>query len=125
MSLTKFLKNKDEFYRKISFLSNALLVIAAMLVASYLVAPLLGGKLSVYAIIAYASWIGIALVSKLFLRRVRKGLRVRVFEYLLLCLCVIVNLAVWFRYPINVILSILSIAGCVFAYRAQDKPQTE
>jgi hypothetical protein len=125
MSLTKFLKNKDEFYRTISFLSDVLLVIAAMLIASYLVAPLLGGKLSVYAIIAYASWIGIALVTKLFLRRVRKGLRVRVFEYLLLCVCVIVNLVVWFRYPIGVILSMLCVAGCVFAYRAQDKRKTE
>ena len=125
MSLGKFFKNKDEFYRKMSFFLDALLIIAALLVASCLVAPLLGGKLSVYAVIPYASWIGIALVAKRFLRRVRKGLRVRVYEYLLLCLCVIVNLAVWFRYPISVILSVLSIAGCVFAYRAQDKRKPE
>jgi small-conductance mechanosensitive channel len=123
MSLKNLRMNKDEFYKTILFLSNTLLALAALLIVLYLIAPLLGGKLSVYAIIAYASWIGIALVSKLFVRRARKGLRIRAYEYIIACLYVIFNLLFWFRYPVGIILSILSIVGLFFAYRAQDRRQ--
>ena len=121
MTLRKFGPNKDVLYKAVSFLSNVLLVLGTIFVASYLAAPLLGGNLSAYAIIVYASWIATALVLKLLLRRARKGLRIRASEYLIACLCSIINLVLWFRYPIGVILSILSIVGFVFAYRSQDK----
>lgn len=95
MSLKTLRMNKDEFYRTMLFLSNTLLVLAVVLIVLYLIAPLLGGKLSIYAIIAYISWIGIALLSKLFVRRARKGLRIRAYEYIIASLCVILNLLFW------------------------------
>lgn len=122
MSVRKFwLTNRDEYYKIVLFLSNGWLVLGAMLVASYLVIPLFGAKLSVRAVIAYASWIVMALALKFYVRRLQKRLRIRAHEYLLIYLCVVFNFVVWFRYPIGILLSILSIIGFVFAYRAQNK----
>lgn len=122
MPVKKFIaRNKDEFYKIILFLSNGLLVLGIMLTIIYLVIPLLGGKSSVRAVIAYASWIGIGLGLKFYVRRLQKRLRIRAHEYVLIYLCVVFNFVVWLGYTIGILLSILSIIGSVFAYRVQNK----
>jgi len=115
----KFMMSKDDYIKAVSLLVNASLVLSSILVALYLVLPLFGSKFSVRAVIAYASWIGIALVTKLFLKRIRKGERIRAYEYLLGCLFTIVYPLLGFPYPIGIIFSILCIIGFIFVYRAQ------
>ena len=117
--MAKFVMSKDQYIKAVSLLANAFLVLSSVLVALYLIAPLFGGKFSVRAVIAYASWIGIALVTKLFLRRIRKGERIRAFEYLLGCLFTIVYPLLGFPNPIDIIFSILCVAGFILVYRAQ------
>ena len=113
--------NKDEFYRRVLFLSNVLLVLGATLAVLYLLVPLFGGKFSAHAVIAYASWAGIGVGLKPMLRRRLKGLRVRAYDYIVACLSVIFSMVIWERYPINVILIILTILAFFFSYRAQNK----
>ena len=113
--------NRNEHLKFLSFVTNVGLILSLILFTSYFVAPLFGGKFAVYAVIIYASWIGIALVIKLFIRRSRKGDRIRAYEYLLGCLFSIVTPLLGFRYPIGIILIVLIIGGFFFVYRAQDK----
>lgn len=113
--------NKDKFHKIILFLSNGFLIIGTFLVILYLLIPLFGGKLYVYAVLVYVSWIGVALALRLIIRRSQKRLRVRVHEYLVASLCVIFNLVISFGYTIGFILSIFSVVGLVFAYRVQNK----
>lgn len=112
--------NKVELYKSALFLSNCAVILGATLAVTYLVIPLLGAKLSFRAIIAYASWAGIGLGLKPILRKKLEGLRVMAHEYFIACLSVIFSIIVWWRYPINIILSILVVAGFVFSYKAQN-----
>jgi len=121
MSLNKTLVNKDEIYKITSFAFNCLLVVALIFISVYLAASLFGGKLLLNAIIHYASWLVIALAGKYVLRRALKGQRIRGYDYSLVCLATIVNLVIWFSYPVNIILSVLCIVGIVLSYKAQDR----
>jgi hypothetical protein len=121
MTPRKFGLSKDEYLKSILLFLNAFLVFASMLVVLYVLVPLFAGKFSIYTVVVYASWIAAALVLKHHLKRVKKGLRVRAREYILLCILSVVNLLFWLWYPIGVILSVLSIAGFFLGYRAQSK----
>jgi hypothetical protein len=57
-------------------------------------------------------------VLRIILKRLRKGLRYRAYDYPIICFVAIINLFVWFSYPTNVILSILTLVALVFSYRA-------
>jgi len=113
--------DKEKLYGRLFVLANFFLIFSVILVAAYLAIPLLGGKLSVSAMTHYGSWICLAVGMRILSQRGRKGLRIRIYEYLLGYLAAIVNFIVWFSFPINMILSILCLAGFVFDYRAQNK----
>jgi len=121
MSIRNILKNKEEVYSMAFVLANLFLIFSVIIFSVYLVAPLLGGKLSISALIHYGSWIILAIVVRIVSQRGRKRLRIRLHEYAMVCLVAIVNSALWFAYPINIILSILSIVGTTISYRAQNK----
>ena len=110
---------KEEIYSIASFAANSLLTIAALFVIAYFLAPLLGGKLSIDAIIHYASWIILALAVKYFLRRARKGLKIRLHDYALIYVCSVINLVIWFSYPLNIVVSILFLIATFYSYRAR------
>jgi hypothetical protein len=120
MTPRKFGLSKDEYFKSILLFLNAFLVFASILTVFYVVFPLFAGKFSIYTVIVYTSWAAAAFVLKHHLKRVQKGLRVRVREYILLCILTVLNLLFWFGYPIGVILSVLSIAGFFIAYRAHE-----
>lgn len=110
-----------EIYDFASVALNVYMTGAAIIFVVYLVAPLLGGKLLFNALILYGSWIGMGLFLKFLVKRVQKGLRIRPHQYVSLCLYNIVCMFLWFRYPINVFLSVLTIVGIAFAYKAQQR----
>ena len=114
------IKEREIVYRVSSVTFNILLFIAIVFIVIYLVAPFFGGKLSIDAIIKYASWACIALAMKYVLKRSKIGLPIRVREYLLLCILLIINFIVWFKYPINLILVLFGVIGFVISYRAQN-----
>ena len=109
--------NKKEIYGKFIFLANLLLIFSFMMFSVYLIAPLVGGKLSTHALMAYASWIGLALAGKFIIKRRLNGLAIRVHDYSLICLVAVANLSIWFAYPVNIILGILCIIVAAVAYR--------
>jgi len=119
--MKKLIANKKELYNRIFILSTAFLIFSAILFSIYLIAPLLGGKLSIPALKGYASWILVALAARIFSQRGRKGHYIRLFEYLILCLAAIVNFVVWFSYPINIILSTLCVIGIGISWKSQQR----
>jgi hypothetical protein len=121
MSKKRFWTNKEDVCHFVSMAVNIYLAMAVIIFVPYLVAPLLGGKLFPRALIMYGSWIGMALCSKYFLSRLRKGLPIRLHEYVLLSLYSIGCMFLWFPYPISILFSILIIIGDVFSYKAQHR----
>jgi len=111
--------DKEKIYKIASVVSNFILIIAILLLSIHLIAPLIGGKLLINALIQYASWAGIVLAIKVAIKRVQKRLSMRPQEYSIICLMVIVNLWIWFTYPLNFILSILCVICLVSSYKAQ------
>lgn len=120
MSMRNSLRNKERFYGQVFVLVNLFLIFSVIIFSIYLVAPLFGGKLLVNALIHYGSWIFLALGMRIVTQRGRKGLRIRAYEYALLCLSGIVYFALW-SYPFNIIFGILSIVGIAISWRAQNK----
>ena len=114
-------KNKEDVYSMAFVIANLLLIFSVIMFSVYLVAPLLNGKLSVNALAHYGSWIALAIGIRIVSQRGRKRLKVRSYEYLILCVIAIVNFTIWFSYPINIVLSILSVVATVISYRAQNK----
>ncbi len=111
--------DKEKIYKITSVASNFILVVAIVFLSIHLIAPLVGGKLLINALIQYASWASIALVIKVALKRVQEKRSMRLQEYSIICLMVIVNLWIWFTYPLNLILSILCVICLVFSYKMQ------
>jgi membrane protease YdiL (CAAX protease family) len=119
----RFMMDRDQNLKFVSFLMNAILVLGAFFLALDLVAPLFGSELSVYAIVVHGSWIATSLLVKLSLNRIRKGLPIRTYDYLLGCLVGTVDMVGSFPNLIGIILSILLIVGTVFLYRSQRKKE--
>lgn len=122
MSKKRLWTNKKAVCDILSVCLNIGLVGAGIMFVAYLVVvPLLGGRFSTYAVIVYGSLIGMCLFSKVFLRRVRKGLPISLHQHVLLCLYNIGCMFLWFGYPLNILFSILDIAGTAFSYKAQQR----
>ena len=115
----KMWTDKADIYKVALIGLNIYLSVAVVFVSVYLIAFLFDGKLYTNAIIHYASWIGMALVLKFALKRVQKGLRIRVYDYLVVCVYTMICMFLLFRFPLNIILSILSIVGAVVSHTAQ------
>jgi hypothetical protein len=125
MQIRNSLSDKKEIYSKTFILANLFLIFSVIMFSIYLGAPLLGGKLSVKALTHYGSWTAMAIGIRIVSQRGRKGLKIRAYEYLIVCLVAIVNFAIWFSYPINIILSILIIVGTAISYRAHNKRMSQ
>lgn len=113
--------DKKDIYKLAYAALNFWLIVAVVLVAVYLLAPFAGGSLSLSAILHYGSWIAVALAARYVLRHARKGLRIRAYQYAILCLVIVFDLVVWFSYPVGVILSIVNIVFFLVYYRAQKR----
>ena len=62
-----------------------------------------------------------AVVMRIILKRLRKELRFRGYDYPIMCFVAIINLFVWLSYPTNIILSILTVVAMAYSYRAWTK----
>jgi hypothetical protein len=109
-----------EVYAAVFVIANLFLIFSVIMFSIYLAAPLLGGKLSVIAVIHYGSWIGLALGTRIITQAGRKGLPIRAYGYALLCLSCIVYFLLW-AYPLNIILIILSIVAIAISYKAYNR----
>jgi hypothetical protein len=113
-------KNKEQFYGQLFVFANIILVFSIIIFFIYLVAPLMGGKLSMRALMHYGSWILLALGFRVITQRGRKGLWIRAYEYVFLCIAGILYFSLW-SYPLNIFLSMLCIIGIAISYNAQNR----
>ena len=102
-------------------LMNLCLIFIIAVVALNLVLLLLSGKLTVYANMVYATWIGMVATVRYFLGRRREGLPIKPHAYVLGCLCLVLNLLLSWSFPISIILSVLAVITCVISYRASNR----
>lgn len=110
---------KEDIYKIGLFASNFMLVIAVLLFLIELIASLLGEKIFLNALFTYASWIGFAAIAKILFTRVQKKERIRASEYIWICIFLVINFIFKYPYPINLILSFLSIIITIYSYRVQ------
>ena len=105
-------------YDLVFIFSNIFLIYSIIITVIYLGGFLYDGK-SVTPIFAYGSWIILALCGRFISQRARNSLEIRVYDYLTICLAVTINFFFWFKFPTNVILTILCVLGSFFSYRAR------
>jgi hypothetical protein len=118
--LKKF-KDLNSLYDSMYNLSNLFLIFSLLMFCIYLIVPLFYGIFSISSLIYYGSWIGTGVIGRVVSQRKRKGLQMRVREYILIGLIAAFGPIVWLPYPVNAILSILGIVGLIFFYRAEEK----
>jgi len=111
-------KNKLYFA---SIIINVFLFISVFKFIVFLVAPLLGGKLIYRALIINGSWIGMALILKYVLNKIKKRIQLKKVELLFIMICGIVCMSFLFKYPFNIFFCILFVVGNLVGYRAQLK----
>ena len=115
--------NKEQVYR-IGFLAfNLNLIAAALLFVGSVIIPLLGGTFITGAVIRSASWMSLALVGKIILSRMQRGLQIGAFEYTLSGVFTIVYIVFWFPYPFSVALSILTVVVLAYSYKVRARMQ--
>lgn len=115
--------NRSYFYVLMSYSMNFFIVLGMILVCAHFIAYLLNHNnffIFVNDLVLYGSWVCLALVTKIYLQRVRKKI-VTVYDYLLLCTVVIINFFVWLRHPINIIFIALSVVLMALFYILQRK----
>jgi len=125
MSVKEVTQNKEKIYNIASISLNFFLSIGTLIFLVYLFAPLFGGQLLINALILYGSWIGMAILLKFMVKRARKGLQIKQNEYIFLCTYSLVCIFLWFSYPINTFISLLTIIGIVIAYKKKKGGRSE
>jgi hypothetical protein len=110
-----------DFFDQFFVLNNVFLVLSVILFIIYFILSLFDFKSSIRALMCYGSWVLMATVLKIILKRLRNELRLRAYDYPIMCVVAIINLFAWFTYPTNIILSILTVIGMAFSYRAWAK----
>lgn len=80
-----------------------------------IIIPLFSGNFSWHAIMAYSSWIMMALVGKFSIKKARKG-QLEKLHFILISLAVVVNCIIWFKYPYNIIFSLIAVLGNSYSY---------
>ena len=116
---------KIEIYKIANMAVNLWLILGLIFLLVYLVAAMFYGKLFLDALLKYSSWVLLATVLKIVLRRVQREQNIRLFDFVLIYLCTCFNLISWFSYPINIVLSVLCAIGMYFSYRANTRQRRE
>ena len=104
-----------------SVLLNVYICLSIILLAIYLIAPFLGGILSLRALLFYGSWIGVGFVAKYNIGKYQKKVPLKWYESLLQSVFALACMFLWFRYPINIISSLLIIVANIIGKKIQDK----
>jgi hypothetical protein len=121
MTKKNFFLDKENLLQALSTSINLYLAFAVLLFIIELIAHLLGGELYSYALIVYASRIGIALVLKYMIMKMRKKISLKIREIFVITFYGIICMFLWFSYPLNIFFSILIIVGNLIGYKAQFK----
>ena len=118
----KIRANKKKLLAIVSPLITVYLALASILFLTYLVAPLIGGKLSFKALMIYGSWIGSAILLKYIIKNFQKETLINNFKYFLICLYFISCMFLWFPYPLSLLSSLTLIVGFAVGYKKRRRP---
>jgi hypothetical protein len=107
---------KEWIFSTASLSANFLLIIGIVFSLVYGTAPFFGGTLFIRPVLIGVNWICTALILKMIIKRLSQGMRIRALDHLLVCIFSILNLALWFTFPTNFVLGILTVAGVLYSY---------
>lgn len=97
MELMMFANSDKE--KKLYFINvaaNCYLALSAFLFGVYLVAPVFGGRFFVKSLIIYASWIGTAVLMKVYVSKIRNQKKIKPFECVFYALYLSGCMFLWF-----------------------------
>jgi chromate transport protein ChrA len=117
----RFRVNIERYNFFISVVVNGNLVLSSFIFIIALTAPLFGGKWLPKALIVYASWIVWALIGKFLWGRMYKKIRLKVYEFVLICFCGVICMFLWFPHPLSIVFSVLFVLVGLVSYKAQLK----
>ncbi len=113
---------KEQLYSYSYALSNIVLVFSVAITAIYFIMYIAGGEeLSIVNILQFGIWILVVLWLRYFCRRVQNRLETRIFDFLIGCIITIAGFILWFSFPANIILIVLSMIGFACSYKAHRK----
>ena len=87
---------KEKKLYLINVAANCYLALSALLFGVYLFAPILGGRFFVKSLIVYASWIGTAVLMKVYVSKIRNQNKIKPFEYIFFTLYLSGCMFLWF-----------------------------
>ncbi|MFA6282734.1 MAG: hypothetical protein WC633_01240 [Desulfurivibrionaceae bacterium] len=105
----------------ISGLANIFLVLGAILLVIHLLAPLLGGKLLINALVIYGSWIGFALCMKYEARRIKRKEKMNARTHLPIVAYGMFCMAIWISYPYNLVAMLFYLLANLFAFKTEQQ----
>ena len=74
-----------DFFDQFFVLNNVFLVFSIFLFIIYLILSLFDFKSSIRSLMCYGSWVLMAVVMRIILKRLRKALRLRGYDYPIMC----------------------------------------
>ncbi len=112
---------RNKAYSMVSVCLNIGLVGSLLMLGLYIITALLGGIGAVYGIAAFACMALMITVTKRFYNHIQTGSIIPIYEYLILFLCAGIDLAIWFGYPLNLILICVTLVTCTVSYITRER----
>ena len=97
-------------------MANFFFIISIILFTIYLVCLLFSGKLLIFAILKYFSWILLAIMLKIVIRKIQNYNKIERKDYLLLYSILSINLFFSIKYPFSIILCISISITFIYSY---------
>jgi hypothetical protein len=108
--------NKKKLYI-INSIANYYLAISILLFLVYFVAPIFGGKLFVKSLVIYASWIGVAILMKVYAKKIYYKKDIKKVEWFFYGAYLSICMFLWFPVYIGLFLSFCVVATLMMSYK--------
>ncbi len=114
--------NKNIIYRSPMVpILNIWLAAGALFFVVGLVGPLFGGDIQIGGMLHAITWVIYAVILKYYYLKREEGVKLGEFEYLLIIAGCIAIMFLWFSFPLNIVASIIHVAGFFYGYREQKR----
>ena len=115
---------KEDVYRITSWLATGMLAMGVTFAAFYLVLALLGRQwIFLRGVLVYLSFAGMGLAMRYVLKRVGKEMRLGLYEHIVLLGSYVIFGFIRFKYPYNIIFTIIGIIMMIISYRANKRAE--
>ena len=115
----RMIYSNREIHDILSGVANVFLVLGGILLAIHFVAPLIGGKFLISALVLYGSWIAFALSMRYEAKRIKSNGKIKGNEYLYISILGTGCMLLWFPFPYSIIAGLLFSFSRYMLYKKQ------